>query len=100
VPQNPCVSKAAWHPRVDFRIPVDAKAKRRMDRFPDFNWPELAREAIRRRLDLEERPRTPVERPTALAAARRMDEFRERIGPSSLDSTRAIRSARDGRSPS
>jgi hypothetical protein len=68
-----------------------------MGRLRDINWSEVLRDAIRRRLELEEALRRPVDRRRAMDAARRMDEFRSRIGPSEFDSTREIRKWRDGR---
>lgn len=76
-------------------VKVDAATKRRMEQFRDVNWSEVVRQAIRRRLELEEQLRKPVDRRRALAAARKMDEFRKRIGPSDFDSTREIRKWRD-----
>ncbi len=79
---------------------VDPETKRRMSRLRDVNWSEVLREAIRRRLDLEERLRAPIDRKRALEAARRMDEFRSRIQPSDFDATREIRRWRDAGRPS
>lgn len=79
---------------------VDASTKRRMARIRDINWSEVLRDAIRRRLELEERLRTPIDRRRALAAARRMDEYRNEIAPSEYDSTKEIRRWRDLRRPS
>src|SRR5438094_10600940 len=79
---------------------VDASTKRRMARIRDINWSEGLRDAIRRRLELEERLRTPIDRRRALAAARRMDEYRNEIAPSEYDSTKEIRRWRDLRRPS
>ena len=76
-------------------VKVDEETKRRMARLRDINWSEVVRVAIRRRLELEETLRAPVDRREAAEAARRMDEFRERIGPSDFDSTREIRRWRD-----
>jgi len=76
-------------------IKVDPETKRRMEHLRDINWSEVLRQAIRRRLELEERLRAPVDRRRALAAARRMDDFRKRVGPSDFDSTREIRKWRD-----
>ena len=79
---------------------VDSATKRRMSRIRDINWSEVLRDAIRRRLELEERLRTPIDRRQALEAARRMDEFRNQIGPSEYNSTKEIRRWRDLRRPS
>ncbi|OGS45351.1 MAG: hypothetical protein A3K66_05065 [Euryarchaeota archaeon RBG_16_67_27] len=76
-------------------IKVAPETKRRMEHLRDINWSEVLRQAIRRRLELEERLRAPVDRRRALAAARRMDDFRKRVGPSDFDSTREIRKWRD-----
>ncbi|MEE9173475.1 MAG: hypothetical protein V3U30_00700 [Thermoplasmata archaeon] len=76
-------------------VKVDEETKRRMARLRDINWSEVVRVAIRRRLELEETLRAPVDRREAAEAARRMDAFRERIGPSDYDSTREIRRWRD-----
>src|SRR2546430_16688605 len=70
---------------------VDSATKRRMSRIRDINWSEVLRDAIRRRLELEERLRAPIDRRQALGAARRMDEFRSQIGPSEHNSTKGIR---------
>ena len=76
-------------------IKVAPETKRRMEHLRDINWSEVLRQAIRRRLELEERLRAPVDRRRAFAAARRMDDFRKRVGPSDFDSTREIRKWRD-----
>src|SRR5207244_2185297 len=55
--------------------------KKRMARIRDLNWSEVLREAVERRLDLEERLRAPIDRRRALDAARRMDEFRAHHPP-------------------
>src|SRR5437879_13776782 len=78
---------------------VDSATKRRMARIRDINWSEVLRDAIRRRLELEERLRTPIDRRQALEAARRMDEFRNQIGPSEYNSTKEIRRWREPRRP-
>ena len=74
---------------------VDSTTKKRMARIRDINWSEVLRDAIRRRLELEERLRTPIDRRRVLEAARRMDEFRAQIGPSEYESTKEIRHWRD-----
>lgn len=74
---------------------MDEETKRRMARLRDIKWSEVLRMAIRRRLELEERRRASVDRWEAMEAARRMDEFRSRIGPSDFDSTRTIRKGRE-----
>lgn len=74
---------------------VDAATKKRMARLRDINWSEVLREAIRRRLEIEEWLRTPIDRRRAMAAARRMDAFRASVGPSDFDSTKEIRKWRD-----
>lgn len=74
---------------------VDAATKRRMARLRDINWSEVLREAIRRRLEIEERLRAPIDRRRAFEAARRMDAFRAHVGPSDFDSTKEIRKWRD-----
>jgi len=74
---------------------VDAATKRRMTRLRDINWSEVLREAIRGRLEIEERLRAPIDRRRAIEAARRMDAFRARVGPSDFDSTKEIRKWRD-----
>lgn len=79
---------------------VDSATKRRMARIRDINWSEVLRDAIRRRLEVEERLRAPIDRRQALEAARRMDEFRSQIGPSEYNSTKEIRRWRDLRRPS
>lgn len=76
-------------------VKVDPATKKRMSRFRDINWSEVLRDAIRRRLELEERLRIPIDRRRAIEAARRMDEFRSGIGPSDYDSTKEIRRWRD-----
>jgi len=76
-------------------IKVAPETKRRMEHLRDINWSEVLRDAIRRRLELEERLRTPIDRRRVLEAARRMDEFRAQIGPSEYDSTKEIRRWRD-----
>lgn len=76
-------------------VKVDPEMKRRMSRLRDINWSEVIREAIRQRLELEERLRKPIDRRRALEAVRHMDEFRERVGKSDFDSTREIRKWRD-----
>jgi len=78
---------------------VDASTKRRMARLRDINWSEVLRDAIRRRLELEERLRGSANRHGTIEAARRMDEFRSQIGPSEYDSTKEIRRWRDLRRP-
>lgn len=78
-------------------LKVDSETKRRMARFRDINWSEVLRDAIRRRLELEETMRTPIDRRRALDAVRRIDEFRARVGRSDFDSTREIRRWRDTR---
>jgi len=78
-------------------VKVDPATKRRMAKFRDINWSEVLREAIRRRLELEERLRGPIDRRRAMEAARRMDEFRRQIGPSEYDSTKEIRLGREHR---
>ena len=74
---------------------VDAATKRRMTRLRDINWSEVLREAIRGRLEIEERLRAPIDRRRAIEAARRMDVFRAHVGPSDFDSTKEIRKWRD-----
>src|SRR2546428_13054655 len=76
-------------------VKVDPATKKRMAKFRDINWSEVLREAIRRRLELEERLRSPIDRRRASEAARRMDEFRSLIGPSAYNSTKEIRRWRD-----
>jgi len=78
---------------------VDASTKRRMARLRDINWSEVLRDAIRRRLELEERLRGSANRHGTIEAARRIDEFRSQIGPSEYDSTKEIRRWRDLRRP-
>ena len=78
---------------------VDVSTKRRMARLRDINWSEVLRDAIRRRLELEERLRGSANRRRTIEAARRMDEFRSQIGPSEYDSTKEIRRWRDLRRP-
>ena len=78
---------------------VDASTKRRMARLRDINWSEVLRDAIRRRLELEERLRGSANRRGTIEAARRMDEFRSQMGPSGYDSTKEIRRSRDLRRP-
>jgi len=79
------------------RVKVDSATKKRMANLQDINWSEVLREAIRRRLELEERLRSPIDRRRASEAARRMDEFRNLIGPSDYNSTKEIRRWRDPR---
>lgn len=74
---------------------VDAKTKRRMAQLRDINWSEVLRKAIRERLEIEERLRTPIDRRRAIEAARRMDTFRAHVGRSDFDSTKEIRKWRD-----
>ena len=74
---------------------VDSTTKKRMARIRDLNWSEVLREAIRERLEIEERLRSPINRRRALYAARRMDTFRAQVGPSDFDSTKEIRRWRD-----
>ena len=81
-------------------IKVDSSTKKRMARMRDINWSEVLRDAIRRRLELEERLRTPIDRRRASEAARRMDEFRRQLGASDYDSTKEIRRWRELRRPS
>src|SRR5207245_8853573 len=69
---------------------VDSATKRRMARIRDINWSEVLRDAIRRRLELEERLRTPIDRRQALEAARRMDEFRNQIGQYEFNRTKEV----------
>ena len=76
-------------------VKVDPATKKRMAKFRDINWSEVLREAIRRRLELEERLRSPIDRRRASEAARRMDEFRSLIEPSDYNSTKEIRRWRD-----
>lgn len=76
-------------------VKVDAATKKRMAQLKDINWSEVLREAIRRRLDIEEWLRAPIDRRKAMAAARRMDTFRSGIGPSDFDSTKEIRKWRN-----
>ncbi|HEX9567495.1 MAG TPA: hypothetical protein VGA48_07885 [Thermoplasmata archaeon] len=78
---------------------VDASTRQRMARIRDVNWSEVLRDAIRRRLELEERPRATIDRQRAREAARRMDELRSAIGPIEYDSTKEIRRWRDLRRP-
>src|SRR5205823_10182628 len=74
---------------------VDRTIKKRLARIRDLNWSEVLRDAVERRLDLEERLRAPVDRRRALDAARRMDEFRAHAGPTESHSTKEIRRWRD-----
>src|SRR3990170_5120860 len=67
-----------------------------MKRHRDMDRSEVLRSAILRRLNLEDRLREPFDLRRALVAARRMDEFRDRVGPSYYDSTREIRRTRGG----
>jgi hypothetical protein len=76
-------------------VKVDRATKRRMAKLREVNWSEVIREAIRRRLDLEEGLRAPFDQRRAMIAAKRMDEFRKRIGPVDFDSTKEIRKWRD-----
>ncbi|MEK6986937.1 MAG: hypothetical protein AABX97_02440 [Candidatus Thermoplasmatota archaeon] len=76
-------------------VKVDTDTKRRMNRLKDINWSEVLRQALRRRIDSEERLRSPIDRRRAAAAAHRMDEFRARVGPGEFDSTKEIRKSRD-----
>ncbi len=81
-------------------VKVDSTTKKRMARMRDINWSEVLRDAIRRRLELEERLRTPINRRRAAEAARRMDDFRRQVGASDYDSTKEIRRWRELRRPS
>src|SRR5436309_13707280 len=78
---------------------VDSATKRRMARIRDINWSEVLRDAIRRRLELEERLRTPIDRRQALEAARRMDEFRNQIGTREHNHPKESRRRHDLRRP-
>jgi hypothetical protein len=78
---------------VSFKI--DPATKKRMARLREINWSEVLRDAIRRRLEIEERLRTPIDRRRALEAARHMDAFRAKVRPSDYDSTKEIRKWRD-----
>lgn len=76
-------------------VKVDAATKERMGKFRDVNWSQVIREAIRRRLEVEENLRSPIDRRRALTAAKRIDEFRHRMGRTDFDSTKEIRKWRD-----
>src|SRR2546422_5230147 len=79
---------------------VDSATKRRMSRIRDINWSEVLRDAIRRRLELEERLRAPIDRRQALDPPRGMDEFRNQIGPSEYHSPQDRRRSRHLTRPS
>lgn len=76
-------------------VKAEAMTKKRMAKLRDVNWSQVIREAIHRRLEVEERLRARFDRRRAIAAARKMDEFRERIGRADFDSTKEIRRWRD-----
>ncbi|HLE46249.1 MAG TPA: hypothetical protein VI915_04625 [Thermoplasmata archaeon] len=77
------------------RAKIDDELKRRMDRFPDVNWSEVIRNALRDRVHAEEVRRTPIDRERAIQAARWIDAFRRSLPPSDFDSTKEIRKWRD-----
>ena len=78
---------------VTVRVPRELREK--MRRFSYVNWSEVIREAIRRRVEAEER------RQRMLEAAREMDEIRGRIlrlyGATDYDSSEVIRRWRESR---
>jgi hypothetical protein len=74
---------------------VNFTKKKRAAKLRDVNSVEVILDTVRGRLELEERLRAPFDQKRALAAARRIDEFRERIGRVDFDSTKEIRKWRD-----
>jgi hypothetical protein len=53
-------------------VKVDDETKSKMELFGDVNWAEVIRSAIRRRLEVEEDVRKPINKARALRAAKHM----------------------------
>ena len=53
-------------------VKVDEETKSRMELFSDVNWAEVIRAAIRRRLELEEDMRKPINKARAIKASKHM----------------------------
>jgi hypothetical protein len=75
---------------------IDEETRRRMRRLTDVNWSEVMREAIHRKIEEEEKRRTPVDRERRLRAAARTDAIRTPATPG-WDSTEEIRKWREAR---
>lgn len=76
-------------------VRIDPETRRKMAEFRDVNWAEVIREAVARRVEIEESLRVPIDRRRALRAARRMDALRNSLPRSDTDSTEEIRRWRD-----
>jgi len=53
-------------------VKVDEETKSRMELFSDVNWAEVIRSAIKRRLELEEDMRKPINKARAIKASKHM----------------------------
>ncbi|MGH9878410.1 MAG: hypothetical protein ACRD5H_12305 [Nitrososphaerales archaeon] len=53
-------------------VKVDEETKSRMETFSDVNWADVIRAAIRRRLEIEEDVRRPINKARAIKASKHM----------------------------
>jgi len=53
-------------------VKVDEETKSKMELFSDVNWAEVIRSAIKRRLEIEEDIRKPINKARALRASKHM----------------------------
>ncbi|MGH9923213.1 MAG: hypothetical protein ACRD38_10710 [Nitrososphaerales archaeon] len=53
-------------------VKVDEETKSRMETFSDINWADVIRAAIRRRLEIEEDVRRPINKARAIKASKHM----------------------------
>ncbi len=53
-------------------VKVDEETKSKMERFSDVNWAEVIRAAIKRRVELEEDVRKPIDKARAIKASKHM----------------------------
>jgi hypothetical protein len=77
-------------------VRVDPEMKHRMTDLADVNWPEVIRQALRERIELEHELRQPLNKRRALRAARAMDDIRART-TEPFNSMKEIRKWRDSR---
>lgn len=53
-------------------VKIDEDTKSKMETFRDVNWAEVVRSAIKRRIELEEDMRRPINKARAIRASRHM----------------------------
>ena len=77
-------------------VKVDEETKSRMEFFSDVNWAEVIRSAIKRRLELEEDMRKPINKARAIKASKHMLKIKSKTS-GKWSGVEEIRKWREGR---